>query len=122
VGDSKPPASAPVNLVDSYARRRGRRAEVVLAEPNPPLDGDGLVMVLRREDQRLRSPAKLVDDDRGRRLVASFPADDLTDGQWRVILRVAGERVAPPVRLLVQGRRPMVLLWGSRPARPQVEV
>ena len=97
MGDSRPPDSAPVDLVNSYARRRGDRVEVDLADPAPPIDAEGAVVVLRREDRRLRSGGELLDDERGRRLVASFPADGLDDGQWRV-------------------------LWGDRPTRPQIEV
>jgi hypothetical protein len=122
VGDSRPPDSALVDLVNSYARRREDRVEVVLADPAPPMDADGAVLVLRRDGRRVRSGAELLHDARGRRLVASFPADALDDGQWRVIVRAGGARTAPGVRLLVQGRRPLVLLWGDRPTRPQVEV
>jgi hypothetical protein len=125
VGDSKPPESAPVNLVNSYARRRGGLVEVVLADPQPPLDAEGAVMVLRRggrDAERVRATASLVDDARGRRLVAAFPSDAVGDGQWRVVVRAGGRRTAPGVRLLVQGRRPTVLLWGDRPTRAQVEV
>jgi len=122
VGDSRPPDSAILDLVNSYARRLADRIEVVLADPAPALAAEGAVMVLRRDGRRVRSDAGLVDDARGRRLVASFPADQVGDGQWRVIVRAAGERTAPGVRLLVQGPRPVVLLWGDRPTRPQVEV
>jgi len=122
MGDSRPPESASADLVNSYARRRGDRVEVVLADPAPPMDAEGAVVVLRREGRRLRSQAQLLDDERGRRLVASFPADGLDDGQWRVIVRVANQRTSPGVRLLVQGRRPVVLLWGDRPTRPQIKV
>ena len=122
MGDSRPPDSAPVDLVNSYARRRGDRVEVVLADPSPPIDTTGAVVVLRREGRGVRAGADVLDDARGRRLVASFPAEDLDDGQWRVVVRVANERTNPGLRLLVQGRRPVVLLWGDRPTRPQIEV
>src|SRR3954468_24942298 len=122
MGDSRPPDSAPLDLVNSYARRRGDRVEVVLADPIPPMDTEGAVVVLRLEGRRVRSGAELLDDERGRRLVATFPADELGDGQWRVIVRAAAERTNPGVRLLVQGRRPVVLLWGDRPTRPEIVV
>ena len=121
MGDSRPPGSAPVNLVNSYALRRAGQVEVVLADPAPPLDSDDAVMFLRAGPKRVRSRASLVDDARGRRLVASFPDDDLADGQYRVVVRVSDTRTRPGVRLLVQGERPVVLLWGDRPARPRAE-
>jgi hypothetical protein len=122
MGDSRPPDTALVDLVNSYARRRADRVEVVLADPTPPMDAEGAVVVLRRDGRGVRAGAGLLDDERGRRLVASFPADSLDDGQWRVIVRTANERTKPGLRLLVQGRRPVVLLWGDRPTRPQIEV
>ena len=121
MGDSRPPGSAPVDLVNSYALRRGDRVEVSLAEPSAPMVAEGAVMVLRQGDRRLRSEASVVDDARGRRLVASFASGDLDDGQYRVVVRADEVRTKAGVRLLVQGRRPVVLLWGDRPARPQVE-
>ena len=114
-----------MNLVNSYGRRRGELVEVVLADPSPSLTSGRAVMVLRRggpDGQRLRAPAQLLDDARGRRLVAAFPADALADGQRRLIVRAGGQRTPPGVRLLVQGRRPTVLLWGDRPTRAQVVV
>jgi hypothetical protein len=108
--------------VNSYALRRAGRIEVVLADPAPPLDADGAVMVLRAGRERVRSRATVVDDGRGRRLVASFAEEELADGQYRVVVRTSETRSRPGVRLLVQGQRPVVLLWGDRPTRPQVEV
>lgn len=120
MGDSRPPEAAPLDLVNSYARRRGDRVEVVLAQPEAGLAVDGATVVLRSGDERRRATGALVDDARGRRLVASFPAERLTDGQWAVVVRHDGNRTRAGVRLLVQGERPVVLLWGSRPTRPQV--
>jgi hypothetical protein len=122
VGDSRPPDAAPVDLVNSYARRRPGRVEVVLAAPAPPLDSADAVMVLRAGAARVRSRATVVDDARGRRLVASFPEDELGDGQYRLVVVSSGIRSKPGLRLLVQGRRPVVLLWGDRPNRPQADV
>ncbi len=122
MGDSRPPDSAPLDLVNSYARRRAGSIEVALADPAEALAAEDAVMVLRHDGRRVRSRAGVVDDERGRRLVASFPAGQVDDGQWRVIVRASGERTTPGVRLLVQGPRPVVLLWGDRPTRPQVEV
>ena len=118
MGDSRPPGSAPVNVVNSYARRRGGRVEVVLADPATPLDSGDPVVVLRDGRQRVRSAATVVDDARGRRLVASFPLAELGDGQYRVVVRTADARTSAGLRLLVQGDRPVVLLWGDRPSRP----
>ena len=68
---------------------------MVIADPAPPMDAEGAVVVLRREGRRLRSEAQALNDERGRRLVASFPADGLDDGQWRVVVRAANERTTP---------------------------
>jgi hypothetical protein len=122
MGDSRPPASMPVDLVNSYALRRGDRVEVSLAEPSAAMVAQGAVMVLRQDGRRIRSEASVVDDARGRRLVASFASGDLDDGQYRVVVRADDVRTKVGARLLVQGRRPVVLLWGDRPAAPRVEV
>jgi hypothetical protein len=103
---------APVNRVDSYAVRTGHRVDLVLSDPESSWDAE-VVVVLRRGERRLRSAASLVDDIDGRRLVASFPADALADGQYRAVVRVAGAPVRTGARLVVDGDLPVVLRWGT---------
>lgn len=107
--------ATPVSPVNSYAVGLGDRVDVVLADPVAPLDAGRATVVLRRGDQRMRAAASLVDGGgRGRRLVATFAAGDLTDGQYLLLVRGGGSRVKPGVRLLVQGDLPLVLRWGDR--------
>ena len=112
MGISAPPP-ANVDLVGSYARRRGTEVELVLWEPTEALGATA--MVLRRAGVDVDGSVALVEDERGRRLVCRAPQARLTDGQWSLHLVDTDEephRVA--ARLLVQGRRPVVLLWGGK--------
>ena len=130
MGMSQPP-DVPVDLVASYARRRGDSVEIVIGDPtfrDPAfLTADApVVAVLRSDRRRVRVPATIVDDARGRRLVISCPRTRLGRGTWTITLRADGRRQRVDARLLVQGQRPLVLLWGakgsdSRPAVPYAE-
>ncbi|WP_157551281.1 hypothetical protein, partial [Nocardioides jensenii] len=71
MGDSRPPAAV-IDLVDSYARRRDGRVEIVLANPEFPV-GAGAALVLRQDTRTIKAPARLVEDASGRRLVATLP-------------------------------------------------
>ncbi|MBM9461038.1 hypothetical protein JK386_14145 [Nocardioides sp. zg-536] len=114
MGDSLPP-KATVDLVGSYARRRGDRAEIVLSEPKEVVDGQGWA-VLRRKDLEVSADLRLVTDERGRRYVVSCENAQLADGRWALILcGEDGQRQRVNARLLVQGERPLCLLWGTRP-------
>ena len=42
---------------------------------------------------------------------------ELGDGTWAVIFRTNEERQRVNVRLLVQGERPLSLLWGAKAGR-----
>lgn len=121
MGDSKPPEAA-IDLVDSYARRLGDEVEVVLSDP------DGVVaprstVELRRGEQRHRASAEVVDDERGRRALVRVPRADLRNGTYALrLLPDASDASDGPdgpdglplgCRLLVQGDRPLVLLWGQ---------
>ncbi|QIX25389.1 hypothetical protein ncot_01380 [Nocardioides sp. JQ2195] len=114
MGNSRPPAAV-IDLVDSYARRRNGQVEIVLADPQSPI-GENPVLVLRQDQRKLKAPAQLVEDESGRRLVATLAPGNLR-GTWRIALKSdAGPRVRVEARLLVQGpKRPVVLLWGRNP-------
>ncbi|NYG56873.1 hypothetical protein [Nocardioides perillae] len=127
MGDSRPPQAA-IDLVDSYARRVGDDVEVVLSDPDHVVSS-GDVVELRRGEQRHRARAEVVDDDRGRRALVRVARGELRNGTY-ALRRVGGSRGAGDVgdgpaedvpevlplgcRLLVQGERPLVLLWGQR--------
>lgn len=115
MGNSRPPKAAEISLVDSYARRAGQRAELVLADPRIDLPADPTVLLRHRKDRtELEAGAELVEDERGRRLLVSVPLSGLADGIWAVRLRTADGESGLGCRLLVQGDRPLVLLWGAK--------
>ena len=114
MGSSLPPPAA-IDLVSSFARRRGADVEIVLAEPELSHGNQGLSLRLSKGRVSVPATAELVEPDGAQRLVARFPRSRLTDGTWSLVLETAGadrpERV--DARLLVQGDRPLVLLWGA---------
>jgi hypothetical protein len=120
VGSSRPPA-ADVDLVDSYARQVGGEVEVVLASPGPEI-ADGATVVLRRREASFRGTLGLLDGDGGRRGVVRFGRSALTDGQYAVLLADGAEERPLGCRLLVQGARPLVLLWGAEASKSRLPV
>ncbi len=120
MGSSRPPA-ADVDLVDSYARQLGGEVELVLASPGPEV-GDGATLVLRRGDASHRGTLGLLDDDGGRRGVVRFGRSALTDGQYTVLLADGADERPLGCRLLVQGARPLVLLWGAEASKSRLPV
>lgn len=120
MGSSKPPA-ADVDLVDSYARLVGEEVEVVLADPGPSI-GDGATVVLRGRSGAHRGTVALLDGDGGRRGVARFERSALSDGQYAVLLEAGADERPLGCRLLVQGARPLVLLWGAEAPTSQLPV
>jgi hypothetical protein len=113
MGDSLPPP-AEFDLVDSFARRRGADAEIVLAEPKTDLAGGGLTVRLALGRTKVEAEAEASETADGRRLVVRVPRSRLTDGAWSLAVVRPGGDVAPlAARLLVQGERPLVLLWGA---------
>lgn len=116
MGSSKPPATA-VDLVDSFARLVGREVEVVLADPGPGID-DGATVVLRGRGGVQRGTLAILDRDGGRSGVVRFERSALTDGQHSLEL---GDRTLG-CRLLVQGARPLVLLWGAEAPKSRIPV
>ena len=122
MGSSRPPA-ADVDLVDSYARQVGGEVEVVLASPGPEI-ADGATVVLRRREASYRGTLGLLDGDGdgGRRGVVRFGRSALTDGQYAVLLADGAEERPLGCRLLVQGERPLVLLWGAEASKSRLPV
>jgi hypothetical protein len=113
VGDSLPPP-ADFDLVGSYARRRGAKVEIVLADPKTEVSGAAVVR-LARGKRTVEASGSLTDDARGRRLVVHAQRSALSDGNWSLTL-IAADGAPEPLaaRLLVQGMRPLVLLWGAK--------
>jgi hypothetical protein len=111
VGKSLPPPAA-VDLVSSYARRRGADVEIVLADPKGELAEDAAI-VLVKERRSVPATTQVVHDADGTKLLVRAPMQRLGNGLWS--LRLGANRSAPAVdaRLLVQGARPVVLLWGA---------
>lgn len=111
MGNSLPPPAA-IDLVGSFARRRGSAIEIVLWEPK--LAETSGALLLKKGRRTVESPVKLIEDAAGRRLLARTPGGKLTDGIWSMRLRAATGNDEPVgARLLVQGERPVVLLWGA---------
>jgi hypothetical protein len=112
MGDSLPPPAG-FDLVDSLARLRGSDVEIVLREPKAELVESARTIVLKQRGRRASGTVELIRDGAGTRLVCRVARSDLTDGIWSLTLR--GESDEPmDARLLVQGRRPLVLLWGAK--------
>jgi hypothetical protein len=119
MGDSLPPP-AEFDLVDSFARLRGTEAEIVLAEPKTEIADDGVSVRLQQGGQSLDAPAEATDSGLGRRLVVRVPRNRLTDGTWSLaVVRPDGSIAPLAARLLVQGARPLVLLWGAKAGKTQ---
>lgn len=113
MGDSLPPP-AEFDLVGSYARRRGSKVEIVLADPKTEVSGS-VVVRLARGKRTVEASGSLADDPRGRRLVVHAQRSALSDGNWSLTLIAADGSPEPlAARLLVQGQRPLVLLWGAK--------
>jgi hypothetical protein len=110
---NSPPPPAEFDLVDSFARLRGDDVEIVLAEPKTDIAADGASLRLQKSGPSVSAPAQLVESG-GRRLTARVPRGRLGNGIWSLAVVHADGSVAPlAARLLVQGPRPVVLLWGA---------
>ncbi|MDN5894608.1 MAG: hypothetical protein L0H93_11345 [Nocardioides sp.] len=122
MGNSRPPAAL-IDLVESFARRRDGRVEIVLVGPEAAIGSNPFVM-LRQGERRVKAPARLVEDEQGRRVVATLPAVRNLWGTWALRLKSDSEpSVRIQARLLVQGpRRPVVLLWGARGGESRLPV
>lgn len=114
MGDSLPPPAG-FDLVGSYARRRGSDVEIVLAEPKSEILDSSVVVRLARGKKSVEATGALADEPGGRRLVVRAPRAALSDGNWTLTLRGHDGSPEPlAARLLVQGERPVVLLWGAK--------
>jgi hypothetical protein len=114
MGNSAPPPAA-FDLVGSYARRRDTDVELVLTEPKIELVDSPAVVELRKDDAVVEATGELVEAAGVRRLTVRAPRAQLSDGVWTLALRRTDD--APhrlEARLLVQGARPLVLLWGAK--------
>lgn len=106
---------APFDLVHSYARLRDSRVEIVLRGGDPATAGVYGEAVLRGDGSKVRGVVSYDEDAHGPRVVVHVARDRLSDGTWS--LRLRGDDAPPSAtrtRLLVQGKRPLVLLWGGR--------
>lgn len=113
MGDSMPPP-ATFDLVGSFARRRGADVEIVLSEPKTEVSGSPVVVTLAKAGRSIDASGDLADGASGRRLTVRAPRDRFTDGTWSLRLRnTSGTAEILDARLLVQGERPLVLLWGA---------
>jgi len=115
MGQSLPPP-ATLDLVGSYARRHGADVHLLLARSDLPNSTGPLVVHLARGTKRVTGTATVRESGAGSDVVASVPAKHLGDGVWTIRLGVQGDDDTVPVtaRLLVQGERPVVLLWGEK--------
>ena len=120
MGSSQPPATE-VDLIDSYARLAGEQVEVVLADPGPGI-GDGVTVVLRGRRSAQRATLALLDEDCGRRGVVRFERSTLSDGEYAALLVTDAGELPLGCRLLVQGARPLVLLWGGDSSKSRLPV
>lgn len=112
MADSKPPQDANIDLVDSYARLRGTQVEIVLRAPRFEGSNDA-ALVLRRGKRRVLAPVSVIDDESRTVFAATVPRERLGNGIWSLRLRSGEDGLRVSARLLVQGDRPIVLLWGT---------
>ncbi len=112
MGLSAPPPAS-IDLVGSFARRRGSDVELVLWAPTQAQHATAVE--LAKGASVVRGSIELVSDSEGDRLVARVARAELSDGQWSItVLTPDGERSSVEARLLVQDARPLVLLWGAK--------
>lgn len=112
MGNSQPPQASGFDLVNSFAHRTGSEIRLVLADPAVEVPPEA-AFVLRRGGTDVRGEGELAVDDAGRRLVVRAPLAELTNGEWSLHLAADGGPAQLDCRLLVQGERPPVLLWGA---------
>ena len=122
MGASKPPP-AEFDLVGSFARRRGHEVEIILNKPAVTLSEASVVVTLAKGRNTVDATGEVREGPDGRRLTVRAPRAEFTDGIWSLTLHPDATTEEPvAARLLVQGQRPLVLLWGQAaimPARPR---
>ena len=123
MGQSLPPP-ATLDLVGSFARRNGPAVDLLLARSDLPSSTGPLVVHLARGSHAVTGTASVRQTSTGTDVVASVPAKHLTDGTWSIRLGVDGDDETVPVsaRLLIQGERPVVLLWGEKAGKTALPV
>lgn len=117
MGNSLPPPAA-FDLISSFARVMGAEIEVLLADPKVELAAPTVDVGLRRGRQVVIAAGMIEHSATGVRVIVRVPRNAVTDGTWT--LSIEREPAAPEridARLLVQGDRPVVLLWGARDPR-----
>jgi hypothetical protein len=114
MGNSLPPPAA-FDLISSYARSVGADIEIVLSDPKLDLPASSTKLTLRRGRRVVAAIGAAQHSEAGSRLVVRVARDAVTDGTWALSLeRNSGPRERIDARLLVQGARPLVLLWGAQ--------
>lgn len=112
MGDSMPPPAS-FDLVGSFARRRGSDVEIVLAKPQVTGSASATV-ALSKGGSTVQADGELAEDEAGGKLVVRAPRSEFSDGIWTMVLRSDEGNKPLAARLLVQGERPLVLLWGAK--------
>jgi len=117
---SKPPPSR-IDHVASHVRLLDGQVELEIVEPQVEIVRRHPKLTLRRGRQRVDVRADFIKNDVLRTVYATIPRADLGDGVWSMVLRPGGNRPTRlDARLLVQGQRPLVLLWGAEAAPSRV--
>jgi hypothetical protein len=117
MGDSMPPP-ATFDLVDSFARRRGEDVEIVLGQPKTDITGSDISVRLKQGRRSVEATARLDEAGTGTRLTVTAPRGAFVDGVWTLEMNPESEEAQQlAARLLVQGDRPLVLLWGAKAGR-----
>ncbi|MBV9830082.1 MAG: hypothetical protein JOZ82_00685 [Marmoricola sp.] len=107
------PSTEPIHIdfVDSYARLRGDDVEIVLATGEVSASNES-TLVLSQGDVAVKASTSAATSGDAPLLVASTARAGLSDGTWSIAL---GSGQPFDARLLVQGRRPVVLVLGAQP-------
>src|SRR5947209_14113693 len=112
MGNSQPPP-VDFDLIDSYARRRGDDIEIVLARPADSLASGSVAVRFSKAGATVHGSGFSADEGTIPRLILRAPRHEFTNGIWSMRLQPdhrSEETIG--ARLLVQGQRPLVLLWG----------
>lgn len=113
MGKSLPPPAG-FDLVGSFARRRGSDVELVLSKPTTQISQSPGTVTLRKGNASVEATAEFSDGPGGPKLTMRAPRDRFADGVYSLTLQLgAGSHQELDARLLVQGERPIVLLWGA---------
>lgn len=111
MGSSAPPR-ADFDLILSFARLRAGDVEIRLARMALELE-PGSVVELASGTTTISAPVEVTGPAEAPTVVARTPRAGLADGVWSIGVRSAGSTAPLAARLLVQGDRPVALLWGN---------